>query len=52
MQKWRRGKGKTMPFSQREFGEAIDDCIRILRKLDDGQVNEILNEKETIRPTL
>ena len=43
MQKWRRGGG-VMPHSPKVFGAAIDDCIRILRKLSDEQVNVTLNE--------
>ena len=42
MQKWRRGGGE-MPYTPKQFGEAIDNSIRILRKLTDKQVNEILN---------
>jgi hypothetical protein len=47
MQKWRRGHGSSMPFTSREFGIAIDDCIRLLRGLSDEQVNRILNGKTT-----
>lgn len=47
MQKWRRGGKGEMP-SPKEFGFAIDDCIRILRGLSDEQVNRILNEKTDI----
>lgn len=46
MQKWRRGKHSPMPLSPTEFGEVIDDCIRLLRKLDDKKVNEILKRNE------
>ena len=46
MQKWRRGQIDAMPYTPFEFGMALDDCIRILRKLTDEQVNEILNGKE------
>lgn len=42
MQKWRRGGKGTMPLSPKEFGEAIDDCIRVLRMLEDEHVNEML----------
>lgn len=42
MQKWRRGHGSSMPFTSREFGLAIDDCIRLLRGLSDEQVEKIL----------
>lgn len=42
MQKWRRGGKGTMPLSPKEFGEAIDDCIRLLRRMKDEQVNEML----------
>lgn len=45
MQKWRRGKLKVMPQTPTEWGVAIDDCIRLLRKLNDEQVKGIL-EKE------
>ena len=48
MQKWRRGYGSSLPLSSYEFGQAIDDCIRILRGLSDEQVNRILNEKTDI----
>lgn len=42
MQKWRRGGRGEMPFSPpKEFGNAIDDCIRLLRKLSDEQFNDI-----------
>lgn len=44
MQKWRRGKRSPMPLSPAEFGEVLDDCIRILRRLDDKKVIEILLE--------
>ena len=46
MQKWRRGANMDMPCTPREFGFMIDDCIRILRKLTDEQVNEILYGRE------
>lgn len=45
MQKWRRGGG-DMPFSPKEFGIAIDDCIRLLRKLSDEQFNDLMNGKD------
>ena len=35
-----------MPLTPREFGEAIDDCIRILRKISDEQFNGIINGKK------
>ena len=47
MQKWRRGGG-DMPFSPKEFGIAIDDCIRLLRKLSDEQFNDLMNGKQEI----
>lgn len=47
MQKWRRGANIPMPLTPKEFGEAIDDCIRLLRGLSDEQVNRILNGKTT-----
>ena len=43
MQKWRRGADMPMPLTPKEFGEAIDDCIRILRKLSDEQINSLMN---------
>lgn len=46
MQKWRRGEDIPMPLTPREFGEAIDDCIRILRKISDEQFNGIINGKK------
>lgn len=46
MQMWRRGANMDMPCTPREFGFMIDDCIRILRKLTDEQVNEILYGRE------
>lgn len=42
MQKWRRGGKGEMPSSQ-EFGLAIDDCIRLLRKLSDERFKELMN---------
>lgn len=46
MQKWRRGGKGEMPFSPKEFGIAIDDCIRLLRKLNDKQFNDLMNGKD------
>ena len=46
-QKWRRGV-RINALHPKEVGLMIDDCIRILRKLSDEQVNEILNEKKNI----
>lgn len=43
MQKWRRGGKGEMPFSPKEFGLAIDDCIRLLRKLNDEQFKSLIN---------
>lgn len=43
MQKWRRGGG-VMPLTHKEFGKAIDHCIRILRNMSDEQVNEIMKK--------
>lgn len=43
MQKWRRGADMEMPYTGKEFGLMIDDCIRVLRKLTDKQVEDILN---------
>lgn len=44
-QKWRRG-ARVNTLHPKEVGFMLDDCIRILRKLSDEQVNEILNEKK------
>lgn len=33
-QKWRRGAKMNMPHSPKEFGQAIDNAIRILRKVN------------------
>ena len=44
-QKWRRG-ARIKPLHPKDVCLMLDDCIRILRKLSDEQVNEILNEKE------
>ena len=44
MQKWRRGGKGEMPFSPKEFGFAIDDCIRLLRKLNDEQFKSLMND--------
>lgn len=43
MQKWRRGEKGEMPFSPKEFGLAIDDCIRLLRKLSEEQFKSLIN---------
>ena len=43
MQKWRRGGGE-MPLSPKDFGLAIDDCIRLLRSMDDKLFNELMND--------
>ena len=43
MQKWRRGSDMEMPYTGKEFGLMIDDCIRVLEKLTDKQVEDILN---------
>ena len=45
MQKWRRGGKGEMPSSQ-EFGLAIDDCIRLLRSMDDKLFKELMNGKD------
>lgn len=45
-QKWRRGGNGEMP-SPKEFGLAIDDCIRLLRRLSDEQFNELFMKKTT-----
>jgi hypothetical protein len=44
-QKWRRG-ARIKALHPKDVGLMIDDCIRVLRKLSDEQVNEILNEKK------
>lgn len=46
MQKWRRGSKTSTPLTPSEFGKCIDDCIRVLRKLSDEQIKEILNEAD------
>lgn len=46
-QKWRRG-ARIKALHPKDVGLMLDDCIRILRKLSDEQVNEILNEKKNI----
>ena len=43
MQRWRRGADIPMPLTQKEFGIAIDDCIRVIRKLNDEQFNKLMN---------
>ena len=45
-QKWRRGGRGELP-SPKEFGLAIDDCIRLLRSLSDEQFNEFIMKKTT-----
>ena len=49
MQKWRRGRKGGMPFSPYTFGEAIDICIRMLRRMSDEQFKELMNEDRTDR---
>lgn len=44
MQKWRRGGKGRMPLSPKEYGEAIDDCIRLLRSISDKDY-EYLKER-------
>ena len=44
-QKWRRG-ARINALHPKDVGHMLDDCIRVLRKLSDEQVNEILNEKK------
>ena len=44
-QKWRRG-ARINPLHPKVVGIMLDDCIRILRKLSDEQVNEILYEQK------
>lgn len=43
MQKWRRGADMEMHYTGKEFGLMIDDCIRVLEKLTDKQVEDILS---------
>ena len=43
MQKWRRGGG-VMPLTPKKFGVVIDHCMRILRNMNDEQVNEIMRK--------
>ena len=45
MQKWRRGANTPMPLSSKEFGECIDECIRLLRRMSDKQYNELYGTK-------
>ena len=40
-QKWRRGDGKFMPYTPKEFGLMIDDCIMILKGITDEQFKKI-----------
>ena len=47
MEKWRRG-ARIKALHPKDVGLVPDDCARILRKLIDEQVNEILNEKKNI----
>lgn len=49
MQKWRRGKGKSMPYSPRQFGAAIDLSIRVLRGISEEEFNKLVNGKDDIR---
>lgn len=44
MQKWRRGGKGEMPYSPKEFGIMIDDCIRLLRRMSDEQYKAITNK--------
>ena len=41
---WRRGADIPMP-SPKEFGEAIDDCIKLLERMSDEQFKELMNGK-------
>ena len=41
MQKWRRGAKISMPYSPREFGLMIDDCIMVLKGITDEQFDKI-----------
>ena len=44
-QKWRRG-ARVNALHPKDVGLMLDGCIRLLRKLSDEQVNDILNEKK------
>ena len=44
-QKWRRGARIEHPLHPKELGLTLDDCIRVLRKLSDEQVDNILGRK-------
>lgn len=46
-QKWRRG-ARIKALHPKEVGLMLDDCIRVLRRLSDEQVNEMLNEKKNV----
>lgn len=43
MQKWRRGAKIGIPIPNKEWGYAIDDCIRLLRRLSDEQFKDLMN---------
>ena len=47
MQMWRRGANMEMPYTGKEFGIMIDDCIKILHRLTDKQVEQILKKHES-----
>lgn len=51
MQKWRRGGGK-MPHSPKTFGNAIDDCIRILRGMDDKNFMETIGTTKKYKDSM
>lgn len=38
-QKWRRGAINEMPLTAKEYGEALDEAIRLLRQYDRQQDN-------------
>lgn len=46
MQKWRRGADMHMPYSPKEFGFMIDECIKVLEGITDEQYDEIHDTKE------
>ena len=46
MQKWRRGYGMNMPYTPREFGLMIDECIKVLKAITDEQFDDVKKNKE------
>lgn len=49
MQKWRRGEGRVMPYTPKQFGIAIDMSLRVLRGISDEDFNKLVNEGNDIR---